>query len=83
MPSPNSAKSRRCGSSKIAILANVKVNTLHEESPPPNYALTFTFEGITYIKYSKTSEAARAMEAMNGETIGNAGRQLKVLIAAR
>ena len=38
-------------------------------------------KGITYIKYSKTSEAALAMEEMNGKTIEGSPRPLKVLIA--
>jgi hypothetical protein len=39
--------------------------------------------GVTYVKYSKTSEAARAMEAMNGKCIGNLNRSIRVMIAAR
>ncbi|KAL3282370.1 hypothetical protein HHI36_005556 [Cryptolaemus montrouzieri] len=39
-------------------------------------------KGVTYIKYAKTSQAARAMEAMNGKFIGNIGRNIKVMIAA-
>ena len=38
-------------------------------------------KGVTYIKFSKTSEAALAMEEMNGRCIGNHPRPLKVLIA--
>uniref|UniRef100_A0A0K2TAK8 RNAbinding protein 45like [Megachile rotundata] n=1 Tax=Lepeophtheirus salmonis TaxID=72036 RepID=A0A0K2TAK8_LEPSM len=38
-------------------------------------------KGVTYIKFSKTSEAALAMEEMNGKVIGNSPRPLKVLIA--
>jgi RNA recognition motif. (a.k.a. RRM, RBD, or RNP domain) len=37
--------------------------------------------GVAYIKFSKTSEAALAMEEMNGRCIGNHPRPLKVLIA--
>lgn len=40
-------------------------------------------KGITYIKYSKTTEAARAQEEMNGKTIGSLDRTLKVLVAAK
>jgi len=36
---------------------------------------------VAYIKFSKTSEAAMAMEEMNGRCIGNHPRPLKVLIA--
>ena len=35
-------------------------------------------KGVTYIKFSKTSEAALAMEEMNGRCIGTHPRPLKV-----
>jgi len=38
-------------------------------------------KGIAYIKFSKTSEAALAVEEMNGRCIGEHPRPLKVLIA--
>ncbi|XP_067006548.1 RNA-binding protein 45 [Anabrus simplex] len=38
-------------------------------------------KGVTYIKFSKTSEAALALEEMNGCCIGNQPRPLKVMIA--
>jgi RNA recognition motif-containing protein len=38
-------------------------------------------KGITYIKFNKTSEAALAMEEMNGRTITGSPRPLKVMIA--
>lgn len=38
-------------------------------------------KGVVYIKFSKTSEAALAMEEMNGRCIGSHPRPLKVLIA--
>ena len=38
-------------------------------------------KGVTYVKFSKTSEAALAMEEMNGRCIGSHPRPLKVLIA--
>lgn len=41
-----------------------------------------TSKGVAYIKFSKTSEAATACEAMNGELIGDSLRPIKVLIAA-
>ena len=37
--------------------------------------------GVAYITFSKTSEAAVAMEEMNGKFIGNNAKSLKVLIA--
>ena len=38
-------------------------------------------KGVTYIKFSKTSEAALAMEEMNGKCVPGSPRPLKVLIA--
>ncbi|KAF4530017.1 hypothetical protein B566_EDAN009193 [Ephemera danica] len=38
-------------------------------------------KGVAYIKFSKTSEAAAAMETMNGSCIASHPRPLKVLIA--
>lgn len=41
--------------------------------------------GVVYIKFSKTSEAAKALEEMNGKTLGTPSgcRPLKVLVASR
>ncbi|XP_034482691.1 RNA-binding protein 45 [Drosophila innubila] len=39
-------------------------------------------KGIAYVKFSKTSDAAKAQEQMNGKTIGKTDRTLKVLVAA-
>ncbi|XP_055533228.1 RNA-binding protein 45 isoform X1 [Wyeomyia smithii] len=39
-------------------------------------------KGVAYIKFSKTSEAARALEEMNGKLIGDNSRPIKVLVAA-
>ncbi|XP_055608222.1 RNA-binding protein 45 isoform X2 [Uranotaenia lowii] len=39
-------------------------------------------KGVAYIKFSKTSEAAQALEEMNGKTIGDNSRPIKVLVAA-
>jgi hypothetical protein len=39
--------------------------------------------GVTYIKFSKTSEAALALEEMNGCCIVPHPRPLKVMIAHR
>lgn len=39
--------------------------------------------GITYVKFSKTSEAADALEAMNGTQLGPGSRRIKVMIASR
>ncbi|XP_014243102.1 RNA-binding protein 45 [Cimex lectularius] len=38
-------------------------------------------KGVVYVKYAKSSEAALAMEEMNGKTLGGMGRALKVMIA--
>uniref|UniRef100_A0A1B6D106 RRM domain-containing protein n=1 Tax=Clastoptera arizonana TaxID=38151 RepID=A0A1B6D106_9HEMI len=38
-------------------------------------------KGVVYIKFSKTSEAALALEEMNGKTIAENTRPLKVMIA--
>lgn len=40
-------------------------------------------KGVAYVKFSRTSEAARACEALNGQLIGQSSRPIKVLIAAR
>jgi RNA recognition motif-containing protein len=42
-------------------------------------------KGVAYIKFSKTSEAALACEAMNGQSIGRdtQTRPIKVIVAAR
>ncbi|KYM81348.1 PREDICTED: RNA-binding protein 45 [Atta cephalotes] len=39
-------------------------------------------KGVTYIKFSKTSEAAFALEEMNGKMLGSVGRAIKVMIAS-
>ncbi|XP_069987625.1 RNA-binding protein 45 [Penaeus vannamei] len=45
------------------------------------FTAVLTLSCVTYIKFSKTSEAALAMEEMNGKCIGGHPRPLKVLIA--
>ncbi|CAH2100335.1 unnamed protein product [Euphydryas editha] len=39
-------------------------------------------KGVVFVKFSKTSEAARALEAMNSKVISNSSRPLKVMVAA-
>jgi len=39
-------------------------------------------KGISYVKFAKTSEAAEALEAMNGKSIGTDPRPLKIVIAS-
>ncbi|GAB6026672.1 hypothetical protein CHUAL_013185 [Chamberlinius hualienensis] len=38
-------------------------------------------KGVTYIKFAKTSQAAEALENMNGRTLKNHSKPLKVLVA--
>lgn len=40
-------------------------------------------KGIVYIKFIRTSDAARAQEEMNGKQMGSIDRPLKVLVAAK
>lgn len=37
--------------------------------------------GVVYVKFKKTSSAAHAMEEMNGKSLGNSSRTIKVLVA--
>ena len=39
-------------------------------------------KGITYVKFAKTSEAADALEELNGKSIGDDPRPLKIVIAS-
>ncbi|XP_031785024.1 RNA-binding protein 45 [Nasonia vitripennis] len=39
-------------------------------------------KGVTYIKYAKTSQAAFALEEMNGKMLSSVGRPIKVMIAS-
>lgn len=39
-------------------------------------------KGVAYIKFSKTSEAAIALESMRGKSIANSSRPLKIMVAA-
>lgn len=39
-------------------------------------------KGITYVKFSKTSEAAAALENLNGKCLGDDPRPLKIVIAS-
>lgn len=50
----------------------------------PRLYVVLALTGVTYIKFSKTSEAAKAMEAMNGKVLGNSNnRPIKVMVASR
>lgn len=39
--------------------------------------------GVVYIKYAKTSSAAKALEDMNGKVIINSVRPIKVVVASK
>lgn len=39
--------------------------------------------GVVYVKFNKTSSAARALEEMHGKVMGSANRTIKVLVAAK
>lgn len=43
--------------------------------------LLHIFAGFAFIQFDKTSEAAAAMEALNGCTIGNSTRPIRVTVA--
>lgn len=45
------------------------------------YISIFVFAGFAFIQYDKTSEAASAVEGMNGRTIGRSVRPIKVTVA--
>lgn len=45
--------------------------------------MCLVYLGVTYIKFSKTSEAAFALEEMNGKMLGSVGRPIKVMIASK
>lgn len=45
--------------------------------------LPLSLPGVAYVKFSKTSEAAKALEEMNGKLIGKSQRPIKVLVASR
>ncbi|XP_072935271.1 RNA-binding protein 45-like [Epargyreus clarus] len=47
----------------------------------PHDPNTGNAKGIVFIKFSKTSEAAAALEAMNFQTLPNSNRRLKIMIA--
>lgn len=48
----------------------------------PNDHNTGKPKGVVFLKFSKTSEAARALEAMNCKVLKNSSRPLKVMVAA-
>lgn len=39
-------------------------------------------KGIAYIKFSRTSDAAKALEELNGQCLGNSDRPIKVVVAS-
>lgn len=80
----NIVKDRSSGESKGIIIivwcCNKAVRVFTNQ-----FDLVAQIEGIAYVKFSKTSEAAAALEEMNGKLLGDAnnGRPIKVLVAAR
>lgn len=39
-------------------------------------------KGILYLQFARTSEAAKALESMNGKNVGNSPRPVKVMVAS-
>lgn len=87
MHSKNLAKLKRFIPLKIETLETTKVNQLFVQNICSALGVMFyyAFTGVVYIKFSKTSEAAKALEEMNGKTLGTppGSRPLKVLVASR
>ncbi|XP_063394087.1 RNA-binding protein 45-like [Cydia fagiglandana] len=59
--------------SKFGTIEDIRMPRDHNTGDP---------KGIVYIKFNKTSEAARALEEMNFKVLPNASRPLKVMVAA-
>lgn len=59
--------------SKFGEIEDLKIPRDHNTGEP---------KGIAFIKFSKTSEAARAVEEMNYKTLPSTSRPLKVMVAA-
>ncbi|KAF9408884.1 hypothetical protein HW555_011570 [Spodoptera exigua] len=58
-----------------------KFGSIEDIRIPRNHA-TGQSKGVVYIKFSKTSEAAHALEAMNRKSIKGYARTLKVMVAS-
>ena len=52
------------------------------EKLPPNECVCCCYSGIAYVTYSKASEAALAIEEMNGKSLKDTNRSIKVIITS-
>ncbi|XP_046974561.1 RNA-binding protein 45-like [Vanessa cardui] len=63
----------RTAFSEFGCIEDIRIPRHHKTGEP---------KGIVFIKFSKTSEAAKALESMNTKFISNSTRALKVMVAA-
>ncbi|XP_064076872.1 RNA-binding protein 45-like [Vanessa tameamea] len=63
----------RTAFSQFGCIEDIRIPRHHKTGEP---------KGIVFIKFSKTSEAAKALESMNIKFISNSTRTLKVMVAA-
>ncbi|XP_047538658.1 RNA-binding protein 45-like [Vanessa atalanta] len=63
----------RTAFSEFGCIEDIRIPRHHKTGEP---------KGIVFIKFSKTSEAAKALESMNIKFISNSTRALKVMVAA-
>lgn len=59
--------------SKYGTVEDIRIPRNHKTGEP---------KGVAYVKFSKTSEAAIALESMNGKSVANSSRPLKIMVAA-
>ena len=73
MPSAHSARfeKKNCLEQLMMVLSQVESVQIHKDRKGES-------KGIAYVKFSKTSEAALAVEEMNGRCLGHHPRPLKV-----
>lgn len=60
------------GFSKFGLIEDIRMPRDHQTGQP---------KGVVYIKFSKTSEAAKALEGMNQRSLKGSSRVLKVMVA--
>lgn len=60
------------GFSKFGLIEDIRMPRHHQTGQP---------KGVVYIKFSKTSEAAKALEGMNQRSLKGSSRVLKVMVA--
>lgn len=63
----------RTAFSEFGCVEDVRIPRDHKTGEP---------KGVVFVKFSKTSEAAKALEAMNSKVMTNSTRPLKVMVAA-